>query len=251
MKGGLMRIWTIALISTLALSGLAPVAWGQRATTQPAHPVVVANEMQLLASQAMAKGDYASALPLLQKAADLLSDQPDTLGPILEQIRVCRRQLKNSSTTVPSASAQAMAEMTQRTPHPALLAGQKLELPIKELGNFEYDEQKGGNIPADVKQLEGSHFQTSGYMVPLDQAEAITQFALVPSLFACCYGQPPQIQHTIIVQTPKGKAVPYFPDQITVEGTLHVSEQRDGGFIVSIFQMDAVSVRVAAVENVK
>jgi len=80
-------------------------------------------------------------------------------------------------------------------------------------------------------------------MVPLDQAEAITQFALVPSLFACCYGQPPQIQHTIVVQVTKGKSLPYYPDQITVEGTLHVSEQRDGGFIVSIFQMDATSVR--------
>jgi hypothetical protein len=33
---------------------------------------------------------------------------------------------------------------------------------------------------------------------------------------------------------------------LTVEGTLHVDEEKDGGFIVSIFQMDADSVRPAA-----
>ena len=48
------------------------------------------------------------------------------------------------------------------------------------------------------------------------------------------------------MQTPKGKAVSYFPDELVVEGTLHVVEQKDGGFIVSIFQMDANSVKPAA-----
>ena len=37
----------------------------------------------------------------------------------------------------------------------------------------------------------------------------------------------------------------YFPDELVVEGTLHVKEIKDGGFIVSIFQMDATSVRAA------
>ena len=40
--------------------------------------------------------------------------------------------------------------------------------------------------------------------MPMDQSENITQFALVPSLFGCCYGQPPQIQHGVIVTCPKG-----------------------------------------------
>jgi hypothetical protein len=83
-------------------------------------------------------------------------------------------------------------------------------------------------------------------MIPLDQAENIGEFALVPSLFACCFGQPPQIQHTLVVHCPKGKAVSYFGDELVVEGTLHVQEIKDGGFIVSIFQIDASSVRAAA-----
>jgi hypothetical protein len=80
-------------------------------------------------------------------------------------------------------------------------------------------------------------------MIPMDQAENITQFALVPSLFSCCFGQPPQIQHTIVVNCPKGKAVSYCPDEIFVEGDLKVDEKRDDGYVVSIFELTAKSVK--------
>ena len=76
-------------------------------------------------------------------------------------------------------------------------------------------------------------------MIPMDQAENVTQFALVPSLFACCFGQPPQIQHTIIVNTSQGKSVSYFPDEISVEGTLKVEQKKEDGFIVSILKSNA------------
>ena len=97
---------------------------------------------------------------------------------------------------------------------------------IKELGNFDYDQEHGGNIPADVKAMTNSVVRLRGFMIPMDQAENITQFALVPSLFACCFGQPPQIQHTIVVNRPKGKAVGYCPDEILVEGNLKVGGRR-------------------------
>ena len=89
---------------------------------------------------------------------------------------------------------------------PAPRHGEVLELAIKDLGNFEYDQEHGGNIPADVKGLNGAKIRLHGFMIPMDQAENITQFALVPSLFACCFGQPPQIQHTIVVELPQGQS---------------------------------------------
>jgi len=229
---------------------LAPVlciavgVWAQDPATQPS--VVTANQLQLRANEDMAKGDYAAALPLLQKVSQMLTDQPDQLGPVLEQIRVCQRQLNKSPAAPKPVQSVLAATGGVRQPHTRPPPGQTLEIPIKELGNFDYDPEVGGDIPDDVKRLEGCRVRTSGYMIPLDQAEAIHEFALVPSLFACCFGQPPQIQHTIIVSCPKDKAVSYFPDELSVEGTLHVQEQRDGGFIVSIFQMDATSVRPAA-----
>jgi hypothetical protein len=214
-------------------------------TSQPSGNL--AAELQLEANEDMGRGNYLAAVPLLQKVSQLLSDQPDQLGPVLEQIRVCRHQIlaAASNSPTPPQSVAIAVDGGPRHIHPAPTPGDAVEMPIKELGNFDYDAAVGGGIPDDVKRLDGCHFKTSGYMIPLDQAESISEFALVPSLFACCFGQPPQIQHTIIVHCPKSKAVSYFPDELTVEGTLHVKEDRDGGFIVSIFQLDATSVRAA------
>jgi hypothetical protein len=217
-------------------------------TSQPSSATLI-NELQLRANEDMGKSDYASALPLLQKVEQMLSDQPEQLGPVMEQIRVCRRQMQlaaaNPTIPAPQQSVVQAVDGGVRKVHPTPALGELLELPIKELGNFDYDSTTGGNIPDDVKKLDGCKFKTSGFMIPLDQAESISEFALVPSLFACCFGQPPQIQHTIVIHCPKGKAVSYFPDELVVEGTLHVKEIKDGGFIVSIFQMDATSVRAA------
>ena len=117
---------------------------------------------------------------------------------------------------------------------------------IKDLGNFEYDADNGGNIPDDVKHLSGATVKLAGFMIPMDQAENITQFALVPSLFSCCFGQPPQIQHTILVHCPKGKSLSYFPDEIVVAGTLKVDEKKDEGYIVNVFELTATSVKPMA-----
>jgi len=240
----LANIACLALLTAL----FAGRAWGDSPTTQPAADS--AGQLQILANQALARNDYAAALPILEKVKQLLDNQPDQLGPVLEEIRVCRRQISKGAVAMvaPVTATPVVAKDVNGDPrqiHPAPVAGQTVELPIKELGNFEYDPDKGGNIPDDVKRMEGCHLRTHGYMIPLDQAESITEFALVPSLFACCFGQPPQIQHTIVVHCPKGKAVSYFGDELAVEGILHVQEIKDGGFIVSIFQIDATSVRAA------
>ena len=95
-------------------------------------------------------------------------------------------------------------------------------------------------------RLHGATLRLKGFMIPMDQADSITQFALVPSLFACCYGQPPSVQHTIIVNAPKGKSVSYFPDEIIVEGKLTVEEKKEDGFVISLFEIQCDSVKPSA-----
>jgi hypothetical protein len=133
----------------------------------------------------------------------------------------------------------------QRKPHAPVKAGQVAEMHIKELGNFEYDQEKGGNIPADVKRLSGATVRLRGFMIPMDQADNITKFALVPDLFACCFGQPPQVQHMVVANCPTGKAVSYSPDEILVEGKLNVEEKKDDGYIISLFEVTVSSVKAA------
>jgi hypothetical protein len=197
--------------------------------------------LETRAYQEFNSGQYSVALPMLRALAEMNRNRPDILGSINEKIRVCETQIAaglGKPTTQPSLNST-------RTKHTPPKPGDVLEMSIKDLGNFDYDADKGGNIPDDVKNLAGSKVRLRGYMIPMDQAANITQFALVADLFSCCFGQPPQLQHTIIVTTPKGKSVSYYPDELVVEGTLKVSEQKDEGFIISIFQMDVTSVKPA------
>jgi hypothetical protein len=184
-------------------------------------------------------------LPLLEKISQEVSNMPDELGPVMEQIRICHRQIAAGANGAATTQPAVTPAIAARKPHAAPVAGQVVEMEIKQLGNFAYDASVGGNIPEDVKRLDGCQFRTRGFMISLDETDNVSQFALVPTLGICCSGSPPQIQHTIVVHIPNGKTVAFDPDEMIVEGILHVHEEKDGGFIVSIFQLDATSVRPA------
>jgi hypothetical protein len=236
------RTAALTVLFTAALS--VATMWSPRSegqsTTQPATPPTLggsAGGIDQQAMKAMASKDYATALGLLRRMADLYKDDPRRTKAINEQIAECEKAL---------ASGSSGATPEERKVHPAPKEGETLVFDsIKDLGNFEYDADKGGGIPADVKALSGHPVKLHGFMIPMDQAENITTFALVPSLFGCCFGQPPQVQHTVVVHTPKGKAVSYFPDEIVVEGKLKVDEKKEDGFIVSIFEVTVTSVKPA------
>jgi hypothetical protein len=232
------------MIFALAL----PMICAAAPTSQPASD---RGALEIRANEDFNRGQYASALPILQQLADMTKDQPDSLGQIQEKIRVCEKNITPAASAAPAPAAvdpaaAGMSLSAGRVPHPAAKNGEVLEMGIKDLGNFDYDADHGGNIPPDVTQLSGHDIRLHGFMIPMDQAANITQFALVPSLFSCCFGQPPQIQHTIVVNCPKGKAVSYYPDEIVVEGKLTVAEKKDEGFIVSIFEVQADSVKPTA-----
>jgi hypothetical protein len=244
---GVMKIAGFVIGLTFACGGS---AFAQ--ATRPADPAnkpSVSTALDVRANEAFSTGQYALALPLLQKVEAGETSDPTKYGATAEQIRVCEANLAlppspPAPTVGPGSEAVPMSPETRKA-HPAPKPSSMLEMSIKELGNFEYDQVNGGDIPADVKRLSGSMIRLTGFMVPSDQAENITQFALVPSLFSCCFGQPPQIQHTVMVNCPSGKAVSYFPDPIVVEGKLTVDEKKDDGYIVSIFSVDVTSVKPA------
>ena len=239
------------MVRLLAIAVLV-VAMGASAMAQTTKPSQSENiaAIEARAQLAFDKGDYATALPLFMNLEKKLAGKPDQLGPIQEKIRVCKKNLlkdppkdlKNFLTQTPTDNATP----EKRKPHVRPKDGGIYEVAIKDVGNFEYDAEKGGNIPEDVKNLNGVKIRTHGFMIPLDQADNITEFALVPSLFACCFGQPPQVQHTMVVHTPKGKAVGYFPDEIVVEGTLVVNEKKEDGLVVSVFEVNCMSVKPMA-----
>ena len=245
-----MNNWNkLALAGSLLLALAALPANAQTATD--ANPPSIA-QLQHSADTAFNRGEYATALPLYKKLAEKFKDQPTRLGSIEEKMRVCQKGIdtalkeKAAAATQPAVLTPTDNTAEARKPHIRPKNGQVLDIAIKDLGNFEYDQERGGNIPKDVRDLDGIKIRLHGFMIPMDQAENITQFALVPSLFSCCFGQPPQIQHTIVANCPKGKAVGYVPDEIAVEGQLSVKEKKDDGYVVSIFEVSVSSVKAAA-----
>jgi hypothetical protein len=234
-----MKLMSLVVVS---FCSLAVPAFAGPPTSQKAAPA----SLEVRAMTAFTNGQYAMALPMLQKLQTEYQGQPDKLGPLAEKIKVCETQIQQAGVVNGTAAAPPVALGAEREPHAKPKPGEVLSLEIKDLGNFDYDADKGGNIPADVVALSGTKIKLHGFMIPIDQAESITQFALVPSLFACCFGQPPQVQHTIVCKAPSGKAVSYYPDELTIEGKLKVEEKKDEGFIVSVFEVDVSSVKPAA-----
>ena len=216
-----------------------------------------AGALEVRATQSFAAGEWATALPLLKKVAERLKNDPARLGQIEEQIRVCQKNLAKAAkgpaktgdvpatTATPPAPSIPNPTAEQRKKWAAPKPGEVVEAGIKDLGNFDYDQEKGGNIPEDVKTLTGTTVRVRGFMIPMDQADNITKFALVPDLFACCFGQPPQVQHMVVATCPDGKAVGYSPDEVVVEGKLNVEEKKDDGYIISIFEVSVASVKAA------
>ena len=246
---------------TAGLLSVASFAWAvedKAAAPTPQQATVQAAALEVLANQQFQASEYAKALPMYRKLAEMVKGDAERLGSIEEKIRVCEKNIARKAKEQGSAAAATPAASTavaipvgpptsaeQRKPHTAPKQGQTVELSIKELGNFDYDQEKGGNIPKDVKQLSGTPVRLRGFMIPMDQADNITKFALVPDLFACCFGQPPQIQHMVVASCPEGKAVSYSPDEIVVEGKLNVEEKKDDGYIISIFEVAVSSVKAA------
>ncbi|HEV7300818.1 MAG TPA: DUF3299 domain-containing protein [Tepidisphaeraceae bacterium] len=244
------------LIFTLALAPT--VAFGQ--TTQPAAadaPAAAAAaplpaDYELRTMQAFANSEWRKSLTMLKKLEASLADKPDKLKQIQEYIRVAERNIADPKAAAAFDPKSMLVnpndpptDPDKRKKHVAPTGDAVLPLTIKELGNFQYDADKGGNVPADVKALNGVKVRLSGYMIPLDQASRITNFALVPDLLSCCFGAPPSLQHMVVVHVPQDKGLNYYPDEIVCEGTLVVEEKKDDEFIVSLFELNVTSVKPA------
>ena len=242
-----MKLTALILAALLALPLVARAEGKQKPAGRDSVPV-----LEVRANEAFNRGQYSLAKELYTRISDKVKNDQTRYGAMQEKIRVCDAKMKELAAAAPVPAAdqlnqpQVETAAEKRKKHAAPKEGEVLTIGIKELGNFDYDADKGGNIPDDVKKLAGSKIRVTGFMIPLDQADNISNFSLVPSLFACCFGQPPQIQHQIVVHTPKGKSVSYYPDEIVCEGTLKVDEKKDDGYIVSVFEMDVQSVKPAA-----
>jgi hypothetical protein len=201
------------------------------------------------ADEAFDSGALFQALPLYKEVAVRLQGEINQTpeGPerdeLAAQLENVKALVRDSEEGLRASGGVEVPDLATRTPHTPPAPGQTLDLTIEELGNFPYDDEAGG-VPADVEALDGSQIRMSGYMVPGFQTDSIKQFTLVTSVYECCFGQPPGVEHAINVVLPEGRAVTFTYGEVQVTGTLRVEEERRDGFVVNLFTIeDVTSVR--------
>ncbi len=120
--------------------------------------------------------------------------------------------------------------------------GDVAEVDLKALGNFPFDEVNGTlkDVPPRYRELDGKKVILQGYPYVTNYAgDEIPEFQFVYNIAKCCFGGPPKVQERVFAHAPKGGTVPNYSGSFaTMEGTLHVRPQVDGGKIVSLYDLD-------------
>jgi hypothetical protein len=97
-------------------------------------------------------------------------------------------------------------------------------------------------IPPFIKALDKKNVEMVGFMMPLTEVKNITQFLLVPSLWGCCYGQPPAVNHIVVVKMPPGQTTKFYDDVIRIRGQFDVGETKQDGYLVSLYVLTAEKI---------
>ncbi len=121
--------------------------------------------------------------------------------------------------------------------------GPALKVKFDVLGGWKFVEGKTP-IPDKVRKLDGQQIEVTGFMMPINETKSITRFIVVQSLWGCCFGQVPAVNHVIVVNMASGKSVEFYPDPVRVTGRFSVGETREEGYLVSIYHLEAVRVVV-------
>jgi hypothetical protein len=112
----------------------------------------------------------------------------------------------------------------------------------KLLGGFPYHEAVA--LPADVTALDGKSIGMPGFMLTLGDTDDIREFILVESLWGCCFGTVPDLNQSILVRVKDGARADYTAAPVLVTGVLEVGEQREGGYVASLYRIEGASVRL-------
>jgi hypothetical protein len=103
-------------------------------------------------------------------------------------------------------------------------------------------------IPAPIKALDGKKVIVTGYMLPTKMEKGlVTEFLLVSSPAACCYGATPQMNEFIVVKMGKGvKSVMDTP--VEFYGKLLVKEVVEEGFLSNIYTLEGEKMGKSATD---
>jgi hypothetical protein len=145
-----------------------------------------------------------------------------------------QQQLLQRKMTKLNMVQNAMASAPAAAPASDPADSKYARLQFDTLKSWTYIEGKTP-IPDFIQKLNGQNIEMVGFMMPLSEVKNITEFILVPSLWGCCYGQPPAVNHVVVVRMPPGQTTKFFNDVIRVRGKFAVGETKQDGYTVSLY----------------
>jgi hypothetical protein len=100
-----------------------------------------------------------------------------------------------------------------------------------------------GQIPDDIKSLNGKTVAIKGFMMPLlYQNGLVSDCLLLKNQSMCCYGVPPKVNEWVIVHM-TGKGIKSIMDRpVTICGTLRVGEYLENGRLRALYRMDGEKI---------
>ncbi|MET0412904.1 MAG: DUF3299 domain-containing protein [Polyangiaceae bacterium] len=111
----------------------------------------------------------------------------------------------------------------------------------KRIGSFPYHE--GAALPVEVTDLNQKNVGVAGFMLTLGDPDDIREFILVESLWGCCFGTVPDVNQSILVRMKGDARVEYTAAPILVTGAFEVGEERQQGFVASLYRVGDARVR--------
>jgi hypothetical protein len=108
------------------------------------------------------------------------------------------------------------------------------------------DSQVMAMIPESIRKLDGQRISVEGFMLPIGyEKDRLAEFILIRDMPGCCYGGPPNAHEWVkaVVKSPKITTEMYHP--VRVRGIFHVGVERQGGYLSSIYRLDAETAEVA------
>lgn len=99
-------------------------------------------------------------------------------------------------------------------------------------------------MPAPIRALDGQRVTMLGFALPIHEPTGTREFLLVQSLWACCYGTPPDLHGIVRVVLPEGQTLDLTDEPYEIRGVFRVAETREEGYCTDIYRLDATHWRV-------
>jgi hypothetical protein len=128
---------------------------------------------------------------------------------------------------------------------PLITPGQPIEVSIKNLEGFPFDQQNGtiDDVPQPFRNFDGKRVTFIGEMWAPDQATPkLSHFEMCYRLPRNDRNPPPLIQEYWQCKPIPGVTVYYSDGLVRVTGILHVDVRRKGGRVINVYNVDVEKV---------